>query len=286
MLPARRRGRVIFGGPPSAIRRSTATSPSRKKGETGDITLDLATISARDADGNRVRTRDRMRQARAALSRQHPTSPQASTSRVPLEVESSPEVTITSYRRISPPSSPGFRITGYRCAPPASPTLGRRRAPPAASPRLARRRSRTPPVASMAATRLVRRQPARVGQRLLQVPPLTPEALWDTAERPPNYDVQLPHHACGICKSVKAHPVSYVCGHSHCYPCIRVWLEHNWGCPVCRKTMLRAPFRHFAEEDGLAAAYPGWGETTKVNYSWRGLKFPRGTVIAPETPSP
>ncbi|KAJ7019383.1 hypothetical protein C8F04DRAFT_1276294 [Mycena alexandri] len=237
--------RIIFGGPPSLIRRRVPVPSSLSPPELrpmperveesapGRLIPDVSTILAHDPDGKRIGTRELARRARA----EHSGTPEASTSRVVHEIESSPEVTITAHR-ISPPSSPGFLITGFH------------------------------------------------RQRLLQVPKLTPDALWLTAGRPQNYKVKLSHHACGICKSVKAHPVSYVCGHSHCYPCIRVWLEHNWGCRDCRATMTRAPFRHYAEEDSLAAAYPGWGEGTHVDYSWRGLKFPWGTVIAPETPSP
>ncbi|KAJ7823462.1 hypothetical protein B0H13DRAFT_2376037 [Mycena leptocephala] len=83
------------------------------------------------------------------------------------------------------------------------------------------------------------------------------------------------HHKCGICHAVKSHPVSYECGHGHCYVCIRMWLERSWKCPECLAVMYRAPFRVFAEEAWIADAYPNWHDTSKVNYNWDGLVFPK-----------
>ncbi|KAK6997516.1 hypothetical protein R3P38DRAFT_3219610 [Favolaschia claudopus] len=104
---------------------------------------------------------------------------------------------------------------------------------------------------------------------------LSEEMLWSTAGRPRDYEVLQDHHQCTICRSVKAHPVSYECGHSHCYVCIRLWLERSWQCPDCRTTMHRRPFRHWGEEAALTAAYAGWGQTSAVEYSWEGLTFPK-----------
>ncbi|KAJ7606433.1 hypothetical protein B0H17DRAFT_1154058 [Mycena rosella] len=92
------------------------------------------------------------------------------------------------------------------------------------------------------------------------------------------------HHICGICTGVKSHPVSYVCGHSHCYACIRQWLETSWKCPQCMTVMHRPPFRHYGDEAGLAATYPGH-DADSVTYSWAGLPFPRARLlIVAETP--
>ena len=47
----------------------------------------------------------------------------------------------------------------------------------------------------------------------------------------------------------------YACGHSHCYVCIRIWLEKKWTCPECVQVMNAPPFRHYAEEAGIAHGY-------------------------------
>jgi hypothetical protein len=39
--------------------------------------------------------------------------------------------------------------------------------------------------------------------------------------------------------------------------------------------MTAPPFRHKFEEKTLAAAYPGWGTDTVVDYSFAGLHFPK-----------
>ncbi|KAJ7429175.1 hypothetical protein B0H11DRAFT_2266722 [Mycena galericulata] len=138
-------------------------------------------------------------------------------------------------------------------------------------------------------TRLVtRRDPALddVGQRDEREEPLTREALWLTDGRPDDIPGCKPHHLCGICHGPKSHPVSYMCGHSHCYVCIRVWLGRSWACPVCKTIMRNPPFRHFGEEDSLAYDYPDWVDNSCVDYSWDGLRFPKPPRmrIVPDTP--
>ncbi|KAJ7797609.1 hypothetical protein B0H14DRAFT_2618833, partial [Mycena olivaceomarginata] len=81
------------------------------------------------------------------------------------------------------------------------------------------------------------------GWRSDRITPLMHEDLWQGGHGPP---VQFParaHHKCSICQHVKSHPVSYLCGHSHCYVCIRLWLERSWSCPECITTMFQPPFR-------------------------------------------
>ncbi|KAJ7019031.1 hypothetical protein C8F04DRAFT_1276737 [Mycena alexandri] len=82
---------------------------------------------------------------------------------------------------------------------------------------------------------------------------------------------------CSLCLAVKSHPVSYPCGHSHCYACIRLWLEQDWRCPVsaCRTMISSEPYRHFAEEQALAEVFPNWVNATAVPYTWDGLTFPK-----------
>lgn len=67
---------------------------------------------------------------------------------------------------------------------------------------------------------------------------------------------------------------SYLCGHSHCYVCIRLWLERKWSCPDCVTPMYSAPFRHYAEEGALASAFPNWNDMSVVDYAFTDLVFP------------
>ncbi|KAJ7722486.1 hypothetical protein DFH07DRAFT_971917 [Mycena maculata] len=94
--------------------------------------------------------------------------------------------------------------------------------------------------------------------------------------RPPLIEDVKPYHECGLCFNRKSHPVStsYKCGHSHCFVCIRVWLESQWTCPTCSTVMDGCPFRHWGEEVALRAAYPEV-DLSRVSYSWDGLVFPR-----------
>ncbi|KAJ7301527.1 hypothetical protein DFH08DRAFT_827483 [Mycena albidolilacea] len=106
------------------------------------------------------------------------------------------------------------------------------------------------------------------GWRRSRFTPLKHGDLWKGGQGPP---VQLPaseHHKCGICHHVKSHPVS------HCYVCIRLWLERSWNCPECIRTMACKPFRQYAEESWIAEAYPNWKDESHVDYSWDGLSFP------------
>ncbi|KAJ7169370.1 hypothetical protein C8R43DRAFT_1121243 [Mycena crocata] len=128
---------------------------------------------------------------------------------------------------------------------------------------------------------------AIIGWRMPREDPLKHEDLWVGGIGPTE---QLPlkkmeHHKCGICRFVKSHPVSYLCGHSHCYVCIRLWLERRWSCPECVTEMWMAPFRQFAEEASIVAAYPEWNDESEVSYNWDGLTFPRRPriVYAPDS---
>ncbi|KAJ7431408.1 hypothetical protein B0H11DRAFT_2262043 [Mycena galericulata] len=114
--------------------------------------------------------------------------------------------------------------------------------------------------------------------------PLQHDDLYLTEARPPERPAALKlHHKCGVCWSVKSHPVSYKCGHSHCYVCIRLWLEKKWSCPDCSLIMFIAPFRHYGEEASLQADYPDWVDLSKVNHDFGGLVFPRAQLL-PDSP--
>ncbi|KAJ7117335.1 hypothetical protein C8R43DRAFT_1137632 [Mycena crocata] len=126
---------------------------------------------------------------------------------------------------------------------------------------------------------------AVVGWRMPREQALTHEDLWVDGVGPSD---QLPlqeHHKCGICRFAKSHPVTILCGHSYCYVCIRLWLEHKWTCPECVTQMWMAPFRQFAEEASLRAAYPNWHDASKVLYKWDNLIFPRKPRVVYEQDS-
>ncbi|KAK7045181.1 hypothetical protein R3P38DRAFT_3177411 [Favolaschia claudopus] len=126
---------------------------------------------------------------------------------------------------------------------------------------------------------------AVLGWRETRSLPLVHADLWVDGKGPSEQIAKYDHHKCGICHQVKSHPVSYLCGHSHCYVCIRLWLERRWTCPNCVKPMFRAPFRHFGEEAGLACDYPDWKDESVVTYDWSGLIFPEEPrVLVPASP--
>ncbi|KAJ7466767.1 hypothetical protein B0H11DRAFT_1921664 [Mycena galericulata] len=124
---------------------------------------------------------------------------------------------------------------------------------------------------------------ALAGARVARDRPLTREQLWLNGIGPPEQTTDRKHQQCGICLQVKSHPVSYLCGHSHCYACVRVWLEQSWVCPLCTQIMWDAPHRNYIEEAGIACDFPDWHDTSIVSYSWDGLTFPRRPII-PDTP--
>ncbi|KAJ6468691.1 hypothetical protein C8R47DRAFT_1223269 [Mycena vitilis] len=113
------------------------------------------------------------------------------------------------------------------------------------------------------------------GSRHQRREPLRQGSLWTGGIAPPDQDANREHHKCGICHMVKSHPVSYECGHGHCYTCIRMWLEVSWKCPECMTSMYRAPFRIFSEEAWISDAYPNWNDNSQVDYNWDGLVFPK-----------
>ncbi|KAJ7511018.1 hypothetical protein B0H11DRAFT_2215766 [Mycena galericulata] len=119
-----------------------------------------------------------------------------------------------------------------------------------------------------------------LGHRVSRAKPLTRADLYLSDARPPRLKDPKPHHICRICRTVKSHPVSYQCGHSHCYVCIRMWLEKHWTCPECVVTMTARPFRHEGEEESLDADYPCWDDRSRVSYSWDGLTFPTYPRVA------
>ncbi|KAJ7201938.1 hypothetical protein B0H12DRAFT_1244121 [Mycena haematopus] len=111
-------------------------------------------------------------------------------------------------------------------------------------------------------------------QRAQRSAPLTADMLWVTDDRPPHQAAHHPDHECGICKSVKSHPVSFSCTHSFCYVCIRLRLEIRFRCPTCKRKVYSPPFRNLEEDRTLAAEYPDRDDRSAVIYCWEDLIFP------------
>ncbi|KAJ7734901.1 hypothetical protein B0H14DRAFT_3516996 [Mycena olivaceomarginata] len=117
----------------------------------------------------------------------------------------------------------------------------------------------------------------REGRRLERATPLTTAELYLNDARPPSISSPPVLLTCPLCFNLKSHPVSYKCGHSHCYVCIRVWLESSWACPTCAKTITAAPIPEPDDQTAIAVSFPGWDDS-EVAYGWDGLRFPRAVV--------
>ncbi|KAJ7030683.1 hypothetical protein C8F04DRAFT_1186536 [Mycena alexandri] len=126
------------------------------------------------------------------------------------------------------------------------------------------------------------------GYREPRTTALTREDLYEEGRLPVPLVPTRPSQRCSLCTAVKSHPVAYLCGHSHCYACIRLWLDQDWKCPVssCRKFITQQPHRHFAEEQALAEAFPNWVNATAVPHAWDGLVFPKLPVDTVTPPNP
>ncbi|KAJ7456843.1 hypothetical protein B0H11DRAFT_2243723 [Mycena galericulata] len=118
------------------------------------------------------------------------------------------------------------------------------------------------------------------GARTEREDPLTLESLLANGIAPPARSTTREHQKCSICLHIKSHPVSYRCGHSHCYRCIRLWLETHWTCPECRTVMNEAPCRNYSEEAGILLDHPDWHDRSRVDYSWEGLRFPKVKLLS------
>ncbi|KAJ6537888.1 hypothetical protein B0H19DRAFT_1078995 [Mycena capillaripes] len=81
-----------------------------------------------------------------------------------------------------------------------------------------------------------------------------------------------------ICQNGKSHPVSYQCGHSNCYVCIRVSLETSWLCSQCKQLITARPSPHDEEKAVIEKENPGWDES-RVAYWWDGVVFPRRSIL-------
>ncbi|KAJ6461285.1 hypothetical protein C8R47DRAFT_1217619 [Mycena vitilis] len=114
------------------------------------------------------------------------------------------------------------------------------------------------------------------GERIQRDSALRDDDLYLDRVRPTLIQNPRLMHTCDICLEMKSHPVLYACSHSHCFVCIRLWLETSWVCPSlgCGQQMTARPTAHDDERDSIAGDWPGW-DNSKVTYSWAGLRFPR-----------
>lgn len=120
--------------------------------------------------------------------------------------------------------------------------------------------------------------------------PLESNDLYMGPDRPPAVDGVHEEHLCNICLCLKSHPVTYasicyklfcthhqtrryMCGHGHCYVCVRLWLERDWRCPECRSAITSPPFRVISEEKSIERIHGDW-DNSVVLYDWSGLRFP------------
>ncbi|KAJ7787813.1 hypothetical protein B0H14DRAFT_3505024 [Mycena olivaceomarginata] len=117
-------------------------------------------------------------------------------------------------------------------------------------------------------------KPSQEHYREPRLAPLKKATLYVDGRVPVHQPASHEYYRCSLCNSVKAHPISYLCGHSHCYACIRIWLETEWSCPICEEIMTRPPHQQFSEENAIADMFPEWANSTQVEYSWDGLTFP------------
>ncbi|KAJ7831226.1 hypothetical protein B0H14DRAFT_3464230 [Mycena olivaceomarginata] len=190
----------------------------------------------RDDDGNRIGTRERLRRARETTPEAGGSNNAPGTSALPIEVSS------------SPPASPEVEVVRWTR------------------------------VAESTAAGLEPRSLldlAVSGREYACGRPSAQSIFFSQPLARPTVLSSKPTTCVASAAAVKEHPVLYRCGHSHCFVCIRMWLERSWRCPECLDTMHDKLFRHWGEEAHLTAAYPGWGMETKVSYSWKGLRFPK-----------
>ncbi|KAJ7429266.1 hypothetical protein B0H11DRAFT_2266321 [Mycena galericulata] len=176
-------------------------------------------------------------------------------------------------------SKPGAKLHKKGAEKPKSPAAQRKlvifKGPPSTIPR-----SLAGPVRT---TTTIRSVPEQRPKSLELTPPrpqkrpksLTVGDLYRDEIRPPPLNAPKPHHVCGLCHRVKSHPVSYECGHSHCFVCVRLWFVKKQSCPECSRFVFSAPYRHYGEERSLETDYPDWRDNSRVSYSWQGVVFPR-----------
>ncbi|KAJ7873675.1 hypothetical protein B0H13DRAFT_2348911 [Mycena leptocephala] len=194
----------------------------------------LDEIATRDAEGRRRSTRDMVAEMHAQEARAH--SPGEGPSRLAVTVDEAP-------------SSPEVTITGFRAVrvnAPSSPeiTITGYRAPP---------RPLMP--ASPTPARPIRHSIIRFGARTRLSPPVAADNLWLTDERPRT--------------TTSSRPTTYAESVMGSSPTLC-----RTGVATATVMYASEPHRHWGEEAGLRAAYPGWDVNTKVKGTWKGLKFP------------
>ncbi|KAJ7873232.1 hypothetical protein B0H13DRAFT_2349143 [Mycena leptocephala] len=194
----------------------------------------LDEIATRDAEGRRRSTRDMVAEMHAQEARAH--SPGEGPSRLAVTVDEAP-------------SSPEVTITGFRAVrvnAPSSPEITITGYRPLRAP------SCQPPLPRLvpSATRSFASVRARAYRRLLR--PTTCGSRMSaprttTSSRPTTYAESVMGSSPTLCRT---------------------------GVATATVMYASEPHRHWGEEAGLRAAYPGWDVNTKVKGTWKGLKFP------------
>ncbi|KAJ7075703.1 hypothetical protein B0H15DRAFT_956201 [Mycena belliarum] len=189
------------------------------------------------------------------------------------------ETTIRAARRgaaarvIAPPQTP--LITSPRGSAPAGqlPTTTLRRPTRGHG---AATRIRRGPLATAAARAAVREARA-AGSRTPRETRLTHRDLYLTELSAPDVTTNADNKAqlCCICYKIMSHPVVSACHHTHCYVCLRLWLEASWDCPTCGETMTSPPKPAHAQRQDIERDFPYRLDRSTVTYSFGGLLFPR-----------
>ncbi|KAJ6448609.1 hypothetical protein DFH09DRAFT_1352923 [Mycena vulgaris] len=113
------------------------------------------------------------------------------------------------------------------------------------------------------------RQRRRDGSRAPRDEPLVEKELYKNGVVPAAQLTTNPDHACAICLNTMAHPVIY------CYACLRIWLQLEWVCPLCKTILTRKPRCDRPTGRAIAKEFPEWAKSSHVDYAWDGLTFPR-----------
>ncbi|KAJ7238548.1 hypothetical protein B0H12DRAFT_1237801 [Mycena haematopus] len=118
------------------------------------------------------------------------------------------------------------------------------------------------------------------GKRSKREVPLTADDLYLDDERPNTSQIADAGHRCPLCHNK--------CGHSYCYVCIRLRLEHEWTCPIadCNRIFRNPPVFDIGEAGSVVTDYPNRVDASTVSFSWRGLSFPfrPKSILVPPTP--
>nr|GAT46091.1 predicted protein [Mycena chlorophos] len=138
------------------------------------------------------------------------------------------------------------------------------------------------------------------GERTRDAMVWTPAQAYLTADRPPPPPRMVQQeHKCPLCLSLASHPMRMCvirradfrsslilfrrcCDTFYCFLCLRTHFNGTFECPntTCKKFVTQhwVPRREDWVDDAIAsayaAAYPGWVDASRVDYSFAGIIFP------------